>query len=411
MPFQAVIFDLDDTLLDSSVLREARDARDWSAVLARLADVREFDVAEGEPRITDLPSLTRERGLLVGVLTHSPRPYATELLRAHAITADALVTGSDGYPPKPDPTGLRALLTELGVVPADALMVGDSAMDFEAAAAAGVGCVGVSWRAEPRPEWRHSWPDVAVCRPSRLLELLDGEEGLGAFAEVIAAGGTPRAHWGSLMRLGDGAYGLGRYFPMADIRYPGHPLSHLVLHAKSDPVGAEEVAAIFAALAEQLTRGPVSQLVLSVPPEPDGYDRFAPARAALSETWNARDGGGLLTMSYAVEEYKHVAREERPGRNTDRFRCTPLDGERVLLIDDVLTSGGQSDACRSAIAEAGGGATTVVVLSVTQDKLTEACPLCGANLRTFTRHSDGREFLGCGAWRQTRCPYTRDIGP
>jgi HAD superfamily hydrolase (TIGR01549 family) len=411
MPLRAVIFDLDDTLLDSSALRADREAGNWREVLSRLDEVSRFEVADGEPQVTELPRMAREKGLAVGVLTQSPRAYATELLRAHGINVEAMVSGSDEYPRKPDPTGLNALLAELGVEAADALLVGDSVVDFQAAAAAGALSAGVAWTATAPSEWRHSWPDVAVSRPSRLLELLGGENGLGAWGEVIAAGGDPRPHWGSLMRLGGGVYGLGRYFPTADTRYPAHALSHLVLDAKSDLAPGEEVAAIFGTLAEKLTHGPIPQLVLSVPPESDGYDRFAPARAALAEVWGARDGGGLLTMSYTVEEYKHLAREERPGRNNDRFRCAPLEGERVLLIDDVLTSGGQSEACRVAIAAARGGLVTVLVLSVTQDKLTEACPLCGANLRTFTRHRDGREFLGCGAWWQTRCPYTRDIEP
>ncbi len=51
----------------------------------------------------------------------------------------------------------------------------------------------------------------------------------------------------------------------------------------------------------------------------------------------------------------------------------------------------------------------MLVLSVTQDKLTEPCLRCGANLRTFTRHRDGQQFLGCGAWPTTGYLYTRDI--
>jgi HAD superfamily hydrolase (TIGR01549 family) len=409
MPLRAVIFDLDDTLLDSRALRADRTAGNWREVLSRLDEVSRFEVTDGEPQVTELPRLAREKGLAVGVLTQSPRAYATELLRAHGITVEAMVSGSDEYPRKPDPTGLNALLAELGVPAADALLVGDSVLDFEAAAAAGVISTGVAWSRATPVAWLHSWPDVAVARPSRLVRLLDGDEGLGAWAEVVAAGGDPRAHWGSLMRLGGGSFGLGRYFPMGDTRYPGHELSHLVLRAKSDPTAAEEVATIFGTLAEKLTSGPNPELVLSVPPEPDGYDRFALARAALAEVWDARDGGGLLTMSYTVEDYKHVAREDRASRNTERFECAPLDGERVVLVDDVLTSGGQSEACRQAITAAGGGPVTILVLSVTQDKLTESCPLCGANLRTFSRHSDGHEFIGCGAWRLTGCPYIRDI--
>lgn len=409
MPLRAVIFDLDDTLLESSALQDARAAQDWRAVLARLDEVRPFEVADGQPQVADLPRLARDRNLAVGVLTHSPRAYAAELLRRHGIVTDGIVTGSDGYPRKPDPTGLKALIAEFNVDAADTLVVGDDVVDFEAAAAVGVRSAGVSWARKPVPAWAHSWPDVAVATPKRLLELLDGDECLGPWAEVIAAGGEPRSHWGSLVRLGGGTFGLGRYFPTADTRYPGHALSHLVLRAKDDQAAAEEVATIFGSLAEELTTGPPAELVVSVPPEPDGYDRFAPARTAIANVWDARDGEGLLTMSYAVEGYKHVAREDRADHNVERFECSPLDGERVLLIDDVLTSGGQSDACRAALEAAGSGPVTVLVLSVTQDKLTEPCPLCGANLRTFTRHRDGQEFLGCGAWRMTGCPYTRNI--
>lgn len=408
MPLRAVIFDLDDTLLDSSALRADRETHNWGKAFARLDEVSEFEVADGEPQVAELLRLARDRGLAVGVLTQSPQAYATALLRAHGMTADSMVSGSDQYPPKPDPTGLRALLAELGVAAADALLVGDSAVDFEAAAAAGVASTGVAWSRAAAVAWLHSWPDVAVAKPSRLVRLFDGDGGLGAWAEVAAAGGDPRAHWGSLMRLGGGSVGLGRYFPMGDARYPGHGLSHLVLRAKSEPGAAEEVARIVGTFAEKLTSGSTPELVLSVPPAPDGYDRFAPARLALAKVWGARDGRGMLTMTYTVEEYKHVARDDRARRNTERFKCAPLHGERVVLIDDVLTSGAQSKACRQAIAGAGGGPVTILVLSVTQDKLTEPCPLCGANLKTFSRHSDGREFVGCVAWR-TGCPYTRDI--
>jgi pyrimidine operon attenuation protein/uracil phosphoribosyltransferase len=146
-----------------------------------------------------------------------------------------------------------------------------------------------------------------------------------------------------------------------------------------------------------------------VPPEPEGYDRFAPARAALADVWGSRDGAGMLTMSHGVDDYKQVPRDERASRNVGRFVCSSLNGELVVIIDDVLTSGGQSEACREAVKAAGGGSATILVLSVTQDSLPEECPICGASLRTLRRRSDGREFIGCSAWFRTDCPYTRDI--
>jgi HAD superfamily hydrolase (TIGR01549 family) len=409
MPLRAVIFDLDETLVDSSALLADRDARAWGQVFAGLDEVVPFGVAEGEPDITELPKLAAQRGFKVGLLTHSPRQYAVELLRAHRISVETMVTGSDGYPPKPDPAGLEAVLAELGVEPQDALYVGDSVGDFGAAAGAGVTSVGVAWRRATPSSWRHGWPDLAIAEPHRLLQFLDGDTGLGGWGEVIANGYRPCPHWGSLMRIGEGIYGLGRYYPISDRRYPAHRLSHLALRAKADPVAATEVAQIFGSLAERATTGPHPELILSVPPEPGGYDRFAPARAALAEAWGCRDGAGLVTMNHKVDDYKHLRRDERASRNVGRFASASLNGERVVIIDDVLTSGGQSEACRDAVRVAGGGPVTVLVLSVTQDKLPEECPTCGANLITLRRHSDGREFIGCSAWFRTHCPYTREV--
>ncbi len=51
-------------------------------------------------------------GFRIGILTHSPRWYAERLLDAFGIRYDVLITGSDGYAPKPDPSSLRAIAEE-----------------------------------------------------------------------------------------------------------------------------------------------------------------------------------------------------------------------------------------------------------------------------------------------------------
>ena len=67
----AVIFDLDDTLLDTSSLLDARDRRAWDEVYAPLDEVAIFDVGGDEYPVTRLPGETRERNLPVGLYTHS----------------------------------------------------------------------------------------------------------------------------------------------------------------------------------------------------------------------------------------------------------------------------------------------------------------------------------------------------
>ncbi len=69
------------------------------------------------------------------------------LLRALTLDAlfDAVVAGDSGLRPKPAPDGVLALLERLGCRAADALVVGDSPLDVQAARAAGVAAVFAGW--------------------------------------------------------------------------------------------------------------------------------------------------------------------------------------------------------------------------------------------------------------------------
>jgi HAD superfamily hydrolase (TIGR01549 family) len=409
---RAAIFDLDDTLLDTRALFDAREAREWSVVLGGLDSVEAFEVADGEPAVTSLPKEAQDRGLAVGLFTHSPQNYAEGILRRHGITVDQMVTGTDRLPLKPDPTGLLTVARALGIDPSACLYVGDSVGDFGAAAAAGMASVGVSWEARTPESWRHGWPDVAVDRPSRFLSLLDGATGLGPLAEVVVDDQDPISHWGSILRLGSNTFGLGRYFPMGDHRYPGQALSHLIIDSKDDPDQRERLAEAFASMGKMRLKNP-PQLIASVPPSPDGEDRFAASRVNLAELYEAEDGEGVLEQIYGVDDYKFTHRDERPAKVIDRFQATKtLDGERMILIDDVINTGSQANACRTALLDAGAGSVMILAASVNQDALPKPCPSCGegygGTVRTKRRRRDGKEFLGCSRFRQG-CRWSEDL--
>jgi HAD superfamily hydrolase (TIGR01549 family) len=407
---EAAIFDLDDTLLDTSELAQARQQAEWSIVKARLDRVRNF-ASEGT-RIEEVPARLKAQGLKIGILTHSPGWYASALLDRFKIRADAIVTGSDGYPPKPDPTSLKAIANELGVAIGNCVYVGDLDTDAAAAAAAGAISIGVTWSKTAPETWRRWWPDVAISSPERLLEL-DELDRLRPLAEVFLRGAEPRWHWGTVMRVESRVGSLGRYFTPEDIeRYPDHALSHLLLAAKNDLAKAEQVGQIFALLAGRPSwQAAPPQLVVSVPPKPGApFDRFEPIRASLAATLGARDGGDVLTMAFDVENYKRLSHDERRAANAGRFNAAALRGEHVLLIDDVLTSGCQIEACRDALLAAGAERVNVIALAATQDRLPEGCPECGGRLRVYRRQRDSRPFIGCpNFFTSLQCRYTRDM--
>jgi HAD superfamily hydrolase (TIGR01549 family) len=243
---EAAIFDLDDTLLDTSALADARRRGEWAVVKTRLDRVRPFGLA-GVP-VEEIPAQLKVEGLKIGILTHSPGWYASALLERFKIRADALVTGSDGFPPKPDPTSLKAVAEELGVAISNCVYVGDLDTDAAAAAAAGATSIGVSWSKVAPGTWRRWWPDVAVSKPERLLELAEIDR-LRPLAEAVLARVEPRWHWGTVMRVEQQIGALGRYFTPEDVdRHPAHALSNLVLGAKDDAEKGEQAAEIFARL-------------------------------------------------------------------------------------------------------------------------------------------------------------------
>jgi len=71
---------------------------------------------------------------------------------------------------KPAPDALLMALELAGVARAEAVFVGDSPIDVETAASAGVDCIAVSWGLRPRHELLHA--PAIVDSPAELEEAL-----------------------------------------------------------------------------------------------------------------------------------------------------------------------------------------------------------------------------------------------
>ena len=77
-----------------------------------------------------------------------------------------------GVPLKPDPAVVREILARAGVSPERTLYVGDSGVDMQTAAAAGVRSAGVTWGFRGRDELVEAGACHLVDRPAELLDLL-----------------------------------------------------------------------------------------------------------------------------------------------------------------------------------------------------------------------------------------------
>jgi phosphoglycolate phosphatase len=123
-------------------------------------------------------------GWRVAVVTNKPTAAAVRLLAHLALSPalDLVVGGDQGLPPKPHPEPLLRACVRLGVPVTQALMVGDSLTDVEAARAAGLAVVCVPYGYNEGRDPRTLPCDAFVEDLSRLPALLGAPARMGTAA-------------------------------------------------------------------------------------------------------------------------------------------------------------------------------------------------------------------------------------
>lgn len=71
---KALIFDLDQTLVDSQHIEHLRSLRDWPAVYKEIPTIEAYD------GINDLFSIARDHHIRLAIVSSSPRPYVERVI-------------------------------------------------------------------------------------------------------------------------------------------------------------------------------------------------------------------------------------------------------------------------------------------------------------------------------------------
>ncbi|MGE3752793.1 MAG: HAD family hydrolase [Planctomycetota bacterium] len=139
MNIEAVIFDVDQTLVDSTSAAAARQRRDWPSVYRQIHRVAVF------AGMVDLWERLRGEGALLAVVTNSPRPYCERVLRHAGLRPDQSVCWHDTRAHKPDAEPMRLVLARLGLSASSCISVGDSVDDVRSSLAAGIPAIAATW--------------------------------------------------------------------------------------------------------------------------------------------------------------------------------------------------------------------------------------------------------------------------
>jgi len=111
--------------------------------------------------------------LPMAVLSNKDHGFVERCIE-HFFERDTFVA-VQGYGPsvphKPDPTGAKQLISQLGLSPSEIALLGDTAVDIKTANAAGIFGVGALWGFRDRSELENAGANYLVKTPQDVLDL------------------------------------------------------------------------------------------------------------------------------------------------------------------------------------------------------------------------------------------------
>ncbi len=127
------------------------------------------------PGIPELLQTLREAGICTAVVSNKP-DQAVQLLTDELFPAmfDTACGEREGLPRKPAPDMVLQVLKQLSVSPEKALLVGDSEIDIQTAARAGIDCCAVTWGFRTAEYLQKLQPEMMADTVEELEKLIEG---------------------------------------------------------------------------------------------------------------------------------------------------------------------------------------------------------------------------------------------
>jgi phosphoglycolate phosphatase len=114
----------------------------------------------------------QDKGILLTVATNKPHELLSELMQHYfpTIRWAAVFGNRKDIPIKPNPQIVYDILdTCMGIIPAEILYVGDTAVDMQTAANAGITKIGALWGFRTKEELENAGADKLIEKPQELI--------------------------------------------------------------------------------------------------------------------------------------------------------------------------------------------------------------------------------------------------
>ena len=125
------------------------------------------------PGIADAVEALKEKGVKLACLTNKPHNTAISIIEHFFGSSFACVWGQrEGFPIKPDPSGVFEIWKSLQLQKEDAIYVGDTGTDVATGKAAGLFTIGVLWGFRDMGELKEAGADAIIRDPSEIANFL-----------------------------------------------------------------------------------------------------------------------------------------------------------------------------------------------------------------------------------------------
>lgn len=161
-----IIFDLDLTLIDSTVAEQGRKERNWNLVYSLIP---QFEVYDG---LDNIFSIIRKHGIKTCIVSTTPRQYIENVINHFNMPIQYIVGYHDAKPIKPSPVPMIRALELMEEEATNVISFGDRVIDIQSSNAAGIESVACFWGTKEKPELIRSEYSHAIVRPKEIITLI-----------------------------------------------------------------------------------------------------------------------------------------------------------------------------------------------------------------------------------------------
>ena len=163
---KSIIFDLDLTLVDTTLAEQARSERNWPKAYSLIP---QFTVYEG---LTPIFDLIRRHDIKAAIVSTSPRAYVEKVVAHFHLPIRWIVGYHDAKPHKPNAAPMLRALEMMNELAINTISFGDRVIDIQASNAANIESVACFWGTKEWTELIRSDYCHAIIEPREIITLI-----------------------------------------------------------------------------------------------------------------------------------------------------------------------------------------------------------------------------------------------